>query len=469
MKQGDFQPPYRKTLIALLLGAAFLRLLNLGTQSLWFDEIITWLRATLPFGQFLEFSRTNIVHPPLYFLLMRLVSYLGTDEFTLRFPSACLGIIGVASMYSLVRKLYGRKVGLVAAALLAVNPFHIWYSQEARMYALVFLESLFIGFYFLRGRGYETWGDGAGLLVFSAFAYVTHYFCLLLPLAQYFYILLKFRETHCLLRRWVLLQALAAIPIGTWVIFIALSPEKHMGIGWIPKPGLADLLLTLVNFGVTLPGHLDIWSGIAFIPFGISLAWAAWRNRDRAWWLSWLFIPPAVVLFISLTTGRHFYADRFFSICLPAFFLMLGWGAGSLPSLRWRRALIALLLLASLAGLLRMHLSPLFIREDWRGVCAFLQAQWRAGDLVVVDREAWRIPLHYYGCEFPVLVKESWEVKPGQRQGRVWIVCRNPYEWPHPPARPREFDILSDRMIDLGESKVRMHRHFIGIEVLLVD
>ncbi len=124
-----------------LLGAA-LRLHNLTYHSIWFDEAISirWARSSV--AKILEVSM-NLVEdrlPPLYYLLLKQWGDVaGLSEFSVRFPSIVFGVLLIPVMYALGRQLFSRWTGVLAALLVALNPFLIWYSQEARMYSLAVL------------------------------------------------------------------------------------------------------------------------------------------------------------------------------------------------------------------------------------------------------------------------------------------------------------------------------------------
>jgi uncharacterized membrane protein len=85
---------------------------------------------------------------------------LGSEEWVLRLPSALVGLLSIYLLYRLGSALFDRLTGLAAALLLAVSPFHVWYSQEARMYALVGLLCLGAGLFAwraLRGNRFLDW------------------------------------------------------------------------------------------------------------------------------------------------------------------------------------------------------------------------------------------------------------------------------------------------------------------------
>jgi hypothetical protein len=110
------------------------------TRGLWVDEAISVAQARLGLGELLVDVRNTDVHPPLHHLLLwGTVRTLGAGELAVRLPSLVAGTLLVPALYDAGRTLYDRRTGVVAACLAAVAPFAVWYSQEARMYALFML------------------------------------------------------------------------------------------------------------------------------------------------------------------------------------------------------------------------------------------------------------------------------------------------------------------------------------------
>ncbi len=158
--------------------AAAIRFVTLGAQSYHHDEVVTASRI-LPSGfwQAMDAVGYSESAPPLYYALAWLWTQLtGTGEFGLRSVSALAGVATVPVAYLLGAELRERRTGLVAAALVAVNPMLVWYSQEARAYALFALLTALSLLYFARAldrgrrRDFVAWG------IASALALATHYF-----------------------------------------------------------------------------------------------------------------------------------------------------------------------------------------------------------------------------------------------------------------------------------------------------
>ena len=129
-----------KWLFLILITGAILRFYKLDFQEPWLDEIST-LQVTDPT---LTFSETNWLimnrdgFPHFYFLSLKfLSSIIGHNIFTLRLFSAFFGLITIFYVYKLLKELFSKEYGYVGAALLSVNSFHIYHSQEARCYTLL--------------------------------------------------------------------------------------------------------------------------------------------------------------------------------------------------------------------------------------------------------------------------------------------------------------------------------------------
>lgn len=179
----------RRTGIALGLVvavAAALRFPELGEQSLWFDEWVAYQILDRDFGQMWGGARHDEASPPLYHLLAwPWVKTLGIGDASLRSFSAAAGTATVPAAY-LAGAWLGRspRAGLIAAALAATSPVLVWYSQEARPYALLVLLSTLSFAFFARAlerpsvRNVAAWGIAAALAV------ATHYYAAFLIVVQ---------------------------------------------------------------------------------------------------------------------------------------------------------------------------------------------------------------------------------------------------------------------------------------------
>jgi len=139
----DDPPATYPRLLALggILAAFALRLYHLGGESLWYDETVSVFLARQSIPELIAHTARDI-HPPGYYLLLHLWSWLAQPtlehglEFLYAWPSLFWGVLLLPLIFALGRRLFTPRVALVALWLTAINPYHIWYSQEVRMYTL---------------------------------------------------------------------------------------------------------------------------------------------------------------------------------------------------------------------------------------------------------------------------------------------------------------------------------------------
>ncbi|MEA2404181.1 MAG: mannosyltransferase, partial [Thermoleophilaceae bacterium] len=178
--------PRQAILVAgVTLLAALLRFPTLDVQSFWLDEAVTVevLRGSL--GHVLSGVVNSESTPPLYYVLAWLWSQLfGLGEVGLRSLSALLGTAAIPVAWAAGRRLAGSRTGLIAALLAAVNPLLIWYSQEARSYALLVLLAALSFLLFLRALDDPSRDRLVAWGVVGALALATHYFAFFILLAE---------------------------------------------------------------------------------------------------------------------------------------------------------------------------------------------------------------------------------------------------------------------------------------------
>ena len=165
----------------LLLGAWAVRLTAMGEVSLDGDEAFSAQMAVRSLGDILTTLARHEPHPPLYYAgLAGWTRLAGTTELALRIPSAAAGLLLVALLYQAGRLLGGRSLGLMAALVVAVNAYQVWYAQEARMYvpaAVLGLAGLVTALQGLR-TGRRRWYAAAALSLYLAA--LTHYYAVVL-------------------------------------------------------------------------------------------------------------------------------------------------------------------------------------------------------------------------------------------------------------------------------------------------
>jgi uncharacterized membrane protein len=213
---------------ALVVVAAALRFATLTHQSLWFDEAQAVHEMRLSLGQMLRTWSANEPNPPLYFVVGWLWTHVfGTSAAGLRSLSAVVGTATIPLVYLAARELVSRRASLFAAGLIALSPFMIWYSQEAREYGLLAALCAASLIFFARAWRMPTARrDLIWWTVFSGLALLTQYFAVFLIGAEALLLLYRRRDLA------VVLALVALAVVGGALIPHLVAHQSHPA-GWI--------------------------------------------------------------------------------------------------------------------------------------------------------------------------------------------------------------------------------------------
>jgi mannosyltransferase len=412
----------RFALIAILILGFFLRVFALDKQSLWYDELATWQRAVIPFADMMADLLAVRNHVPLYFILMQPWALLGESEFVLRYFSVIWGTLGVALIYPLGRLFAGRAVGLLSAFLLAISPFQVWYSQEARMYTLVATAVLLASWFLVRLLREDRRVYWVGYAISMLVAVYVHYLVILIFVAHYTFFAIHYRRLKSMFLKWLIYAGGAILLFALWAGYIMLTGGfRNAAISWIEPARLIESFFTLLSLGsgpsldpasplsyLAVPAYV-LALGVVIIRFGRrrrpgeAIETDCGHILDARLLLCWLFVPVLILYLISLDwpipQRRSIYVDRYLIIVLPALILTVSWGLSVLAQSRRWRWLVAVALFmvvfASGLALARNYFDSEYGRDDWRAALAQLETTAEPGD-VILARPDHILPLTYY-------------------------------------------------------------------------
>ncbi|HEX8958548.1 MAG TPA: glycosyltransferase family 39 protein, partial [Solirubrobacterales bacterium] len=274
------------TLAGLTALGVAIRFAGLGVQSYHHDEVVTAARV-IPgsFVHMLHEVRTSESNPPLYYVLAwGWAKLFGTGEVGLRSLSALVGAATVPIAYPIGRELASRRAGLVGAAILAVSPMLIWYSQEARSYALVVFFGALSLLFFVRSLRTRRGSDLALWSVASALAFCSHYFAAFQIAIEAVWLLVALRD-----RRKAVLAAVGGVAaVGLALLPLIAAQVNPHHISWIGHSLLSSRLFeTAVGFLAGETGHVigePLRPGFALLPavsIGAALLLVALRGSER--------------------------------------------------------------------------------------------------------------------------------------------------------------------------------------------
>jgi hypothetical protein len=407
---------------AVLALAAFLRFYRIDASSLWSDEGNTWAMIQRSAGEISVHAAADI-HPPGYYWMLKGWSLLfGTDAASMRSFSALCGVLLVWAIARIAGEIVRdhpsrRWLPLLAAFVAAVNPFQIYYSQEARMYMLLALASALLMWGLLRllraeSSANASWTTTApALLLYGAAAMTglwTHYsFPIVLLAAGIAWLVWWLRAGHTAapLLRFAMVNLVALALFAPWLP-TAIRQLTTWPAGGASLPLLAGLEMTLrtllLGLMHTMPNPAWLWLALAAIlPFVGAIALR--RSRTLPTLLLWMLLP------IGMMAAFGLFTDAFLKFLLVASAPWCILVAAS-PEIAqknvapWLRTAVALG--AAIFALLALppYWQDANARDNYAGVARHLAATANpATDMVLLNgpgqADVWR----YYDSTFPVL------------------------------------------------------------------
>jgi mannosyltransferase len=397
-KKGVFEVKngYAYILLLLIGIGAFLRFYQLSFNSLTLDEAATYDFARRSLADIWNATAQGEYNPPLFYWLEHSMLFFGNTEFILRLIPALIGIATIPVTYLIGREFADRNTGTLAAAMMTVSPFHIYYSQDARAYTLVTFFIMIAFYFFLKGIEKGERGSWIFCGLFAALAFWSHFYALILigllfGLA-FLFNWVEFRKIKNVIPG-LLIFAVATLPLLMVMVrlfFIRVATPPVWG-----TRGIYLIYLTLFKFS-----YSNIYVlGVFLILFCAGMAALFPRNKDKlGLLLTILLVPLAASVVLSYKIDIVSY---YLIYLMPFFYLGIGL-AGRFH--RFNRPYInyAFILSLMIVSIPRNHnYYTQLSKSDWRGLGNYLQDTAQPQDLVVIIPGYDRIPFDYYYSRRP--------------------------------------------------------------------
>jgi uncharacterized membrane protein len=452
---------HRLHIVLVLLFAFAARTLFLLRESLWRDEVdvIRFAFEPLTGGTMSQIGLA--FNGPLYHLIMRgWLTLGGINDFNLRYFSVACGLLLLALIYTLARRMSSRGPALLALLIAATSAVLIWYAGEGKMYTLQPALATF-GIYALlnatteRNRNAFWWG---ALLVVTVLLAGVHILAPLLVGVFGAYVLALGRDDWRRHAKGLLIVMLALVVPAAPVIITQAGrfvEGGNIGHAFYPLNAIAQALA--FNWTVGLdpaaplfflqPGQpaaeaLRWVAVIAFVMLAAAGLAALERRAYVALLLSWVLLPALAVFVISLRLPV--FQPRYVLWSAPALYILMALGISALSGrAAWlKTALAALVVTIGVAGWVGQLTRT--IRHDLRGATAALSQAVQPGDAVIYQIPKARESVRYYapvlapgaeydgpyvnsGMDDAELEQVLAPIK--QRHARVWLLQTERFEW----------------------------------------
>ncbi len=409
--QGETSVPWTDRLILGLLMLAVLgvSLFFLSKQSLRLDEAQSIWQASHT-AQGVLHTIAEDVTLPLYPLLLHFWIFMfGDGVGMLRLMSLLFFLATIPAIYFLGLLAYDRRVGLAAAAFTAVSPFLNWYGNEIRTYSLMVLLAVLNHFYFLSVYKRSRAASGAkqaawwlGYALTGLLGVYTHYLFWFLLLSQALFFLFYRRRFPAgtfwglALTAIALLAALAPWAYYVFVLIKQISNSEPM----LLRPHLIDLFNVFSQFLFGFQDdHLNTLI-IALWPLAVVMAFLSLRKKikippESVYFFIATFFPILAIFALSVTV-RPIFLSRYLIFSVPSLYLFLIWLISTYPKFLKHAAEWAVIAGMAIMLAVQIYKPDTPVKEDYRGVSAYLSQNTNPQDIVVISSPFTIYPIEYY-------------------------------------------------------------------------
>lgn len=414
-------------MIFLILAIALaIRIVNLN-QSLWLDEAIQVLAVKEnSFVDLITKYSIGDFHPPLYHLILKFWTFLfGFSEIGARSLSVLFGVGTISIVYLIGKQVGNKTLRILAALFLAFAPLHIYYSGEARMYALAAFFVAGSVYFFLRLLDKANFLNWTGFFSSTILFLYTDYlpWLMLIPFNLYVFWQRKKLRPQFLVS-WLALWLICFLILLPWLPFLVKQLEQGTALAqnapaWREVVGsfsFKALPLTAAKFIFgRISFYNKIFYGLIFLSIASFFAILIIKNffritKEKIFIFSWLALPAIFGWLLSVFIPVYSYFR--FLFVLPAMYILLAWGIQSLKLFNLKIVLASIVLLIGLATQIIFWTNPRFQREDWRGAVSYIENQSKnQHSAAVFVNLAQTAPYQYYAKSVPFYGPDNWQDK----------------------------------------------------------
>lgn len=360
------------------------RFINIAKASIWHDEGYTMMLAPQSPGQIIARTARD-VHPPLYYLSLHYwIHFFGTSELAARGFSAILMIGTIIVGFYLAKEIFGYQVARISAIFLALGPFLVRYSQEARMYGMEAFLATLATYLLVRAHKSNRLGFWVGYSLSIAAALYTHYYAVFVIALHWLYMLIIRKPKWGITNKfWWASNVLSALIFAPWLPSAAHQFSRVQAAFWIPKPTALTLPSTLGQFltftDLGALGNLVRLVGLAALALAIVWLMARKDYFPGSWLIVGLtFLGPLLVLALSLK--RPIYVDRYFVFAAVGFYILVAALIGLIKNRR-----LAALAGSGVVAIFLIGIGNVYSQatHNMRAIGRYVDARFQPGDEII--------------------------------------------------------------------------------------
>ncbi len=397
--------------IPIILVAAGLRIYNVESKNLWFDEVYSWKISQGSIKQII-IETSGDIHPPLYYLVLKYWNMLSGDSvFSMRMLSVLIGILSMIYLFRLSLLFTESRFQQILILLMyAFSPLNIYYSQEVRMLNLNLLLCLAGVYYFYSFLKKYSFRNSFLYVLFTLLSLYTHYFGFLILFTEVLVMFIRFFQSRQrdLLKRYLICFSVINLLYVPW--YRVFLEQVTKGQPWRKQQTLKETSEAVITFFREIflspyvafePMTAYYISTAAAIFVAVLMIYFVFRifnqknagesNRDT---IILFFLVPLLIAWL-ISFNQSILLSRYLSIIVP--YLILSIVIFSFRDFKQRIATVIVigLLAVSIYGT-KIYFGNNFKNNDYRKIISYLEKNIRQGDEIIAEPHYMGWSLDYY-------------------------------------------------------------------------
>ena len=444
-------------LVIVALLASVIRVLESLKTELWFDEAFTGVLMKLPFNEFLKTVSIE-PHPPLFYAVTKTITLIfGVSDLSLRALPILFGVLSVVFVYLIVQRLFDRKAAAFSALIVAISPFLVEYSVEARPYSMYGFLFLLTFYFFLKK-------NAVGFVLSSVLFLSSHYLAFIYFSILGLYGIYELRNS---IKKLFIMFVPGTLVGGYFTYNAYFNSTKSLNSSWISESSFFNIISSFYTYFIgvkaKMPGN-DILNNvnifginetvvapILVILFVLGLAALIFKYRSEkenlinfSMLISFFVIPQIILILVGIFTKYDIYVERYL---FPSG-IMFGLFLGVLLYKLFSFELSALALLAYVFVI--MNIIP---QNYHQGLKEMQKAYSSSPYQIVMTSPIDYLPARYYfGENFTNKLKLYNPANPDETF----------FHWQFVPENSKEIDFNSASFVITEDSKITENMNFAG-------
>ena len=372
----------------IILTAVIVRLYNITYQSIWIDEAFSIHHAEKSIWYVLSLNDST---PPLYYTILHLWIFLwGDSSLSVRILSAIFGVLSVYVIYLLASFMFNKRIGIYSSIITSLSPLHVYYSQEARAYSLLFLMSILSMYFYSRFIKDLKISSIIFYIISSVLLLYSHAYGIFIIIAQNIHYFLTNSFTLSRKKRaWILTQVGILIFYLPWLLKLQFLPRDFNS--WIPAPNFIEFIGLV--YRIPSGQVLSSFGFVLMLIFTILIIrFRLHHQKNLLLLLLWIFVPVLIPFIFSLVFLHIFIHKYVLFVSFPVFII----AANSISNFSKRAKSLFLVLLIIFSLITIIIQSNTLNKDRWEEVSEFVVHNKKPNDKIVIIKSYETIPFLYY-------------------------------------------------------------------------